>query len=146
MTRRLRHLIALLAAAWLTLAGCYDGDQLVEEVRSNAIRSRLEEVSLGLFRTTLPRDTVPASPMEVELELFGTAAHYKVPRIQKAIQADEHRLRQAMLVAIRETTPMELAEPSLASLRKRLLEVANAELGDTRVDRLGIRQVRFIPL
>lgn len=126
--------------------GCYDGQQLVEEVRNNAIRTQLEEVPIGYFRTTLPRQAVEATSMEVELELFGTSVRYKAPEVRQAIEREEYRLRQAVLWAIRQITDEEIADPDLTTLRQRLLEAVNSELSETPIESLGIRQVRFIPL
>lgn len=136
----------LLALACLAAPGCYDGDKLVEQVRDTAIRTRLEEVELGAFRTTLPRDTLELSRLEVDLELFGTAVRYKIPEIEEKLEFNAHRLRQSMLVALRETTADETYEPDLERLRKRLLAVVNQYLDETPLKSLGIRHVRFIPL
>ncbi|MGI9455701.1 MAG: hypothetical protein ACR2NU_04020 [Aeoliella sp.] len=148
MTNAIRSicLASLLLGTLLALPGCYDGEQLIEEVRDQAIRSRLEEIDLGYFRTTLPRDSSSSSRIEVELELFGTAVRYKIPEIESAIEDASHRLRQAILVAIRQTTTQEMDDPSLTQLRARLLQVANTELAEAPVEELGIRKVRFIPL
>ncbi len=137
-------LLLLLGVA--ALSGCYDEKRLVEEVRKKAIRSRLEEVDLGSFRTTLPRDILTAARIEVELELFGTEVRYKIPEIKKGVDEQGHRLRQAVLVAIRQMTPEEMDDPGLGELRQRLLHVVNSELSETPVKELGIRKVRFIPL
>jgi len=127
-------------------AGCYDGQRLVDEVRNNAIRTRMEEVPIGYFRTTLPRHSIEATGMEVEIDLFGTAVRYKTPEVRQAIQREAYRLRQAILLAIRQITAEEIADPNLTSLRERLFDIVNAELGDTPIESLGIRHVRFIPL
>jgi hypothetical protein len=71
-------LLCLLAAA-----GCYQGASLVNEVRSAALGTRLAEVDLGAYRTTMPRDPVRDSLAELELHLFGTAPRYRAPVIEK---------------------------------------------------------------
>jgi len=146
--RPTRHHIStlLLALVCLATAGCYDGDKLVEQVRDTAIRTRLEEVEVGAFRTTLPRDTLELTRLEVDIELFGTAVRYKIPDIEEKLEFNAHRLRQSMLVALRETTADETYDPDLVSLRGRLLIVVNEYLDETPFQSLGIRHVRFIPL
>ncbi len=141
----LRLTVSLLAG-WLLLPGCYNDEQLVQEVRNNAIRARLEEVDLGHFRTTLPRDPNSSSRIEVDLELYGTTARYKVAELEEAIEAVQHRLRQALLQAIRQTTVEEMDDPNLKQLRQRLFKVTNAELGETPLNDVGLRLVRFIPM
>lgn len=132
--------------AYPAVSGCYDSKSLVTEARNRAIRSRLEEISLGQYRTTLPRSAVDDSPMEVELDLFGTAPRRKIADIEQVIAASDYRLRQAVLVAIRQTTAAEIADPHLTTFRERLLSVVNNELAETPVETIGFRSVRFIPL
>ncbi|MDA8746154.1 hypothetical protein N9N28_16130 [Rubripirellula amarantea] len=136
----------VLALASVATIGCYDSKSLIEEVRNQAIRTRLDEVKLGYFRTTLPRSDADATAMEVEVELFGTAVRYKIPELEKVIERDGYRLRQALMVALRQTTQTEIADPNLTTFRERLLEVVNAELMETPIESLGFRTVRFIPL
>lgn len=135
-----------IALALLSVAGCYDSQSLLEEARNQAIRTRLDEVNIGYFRTTLPRSAVDDSPMEVEVDLFGTGIRYKLPEIEATLEQNEYRLRQAVLVALRQTTSAEVADPNLTTFRERLLLVVNQELGETPVESIGFRTVRFIPL
>lgn len=147
LTARLTCLAALLAGLGCWCAGgCYDSKRLVEQVRNQAIRSRLDEVSLGQYRTTLPRFAIDDSPMEVVVDLFGTAVRHKIPEIEKALAADDYRFRQSILIAIRQTTAAEIADPDLKAVRQRLFDVVNSELPDTPVEAIGFRDIRFIPL
>lgn len=130
----------------MAVTGCYDGRSLVEEVRNQAIQSRLDEMSIGYFRTTLPRSAVDDNPMEVEVDLFGTAVRHKIPDIETAIEANSYRLRQSVLVALRQTSAAEIADPNLTTFRERLLEVVQTELEGSPIESIGFRTVRFIPL
>lgn len=142
-----RHLlIALIALATVATTGCYDSKRLIEAARNKAIQTRLDEVDLGEFRTTLPRDHADSSAMEVVVDLFGTVPRYKIPVVQEVIDRDEYRMRQAVIIALRKTTANEIADPHLTTFRERLLTVVNAELGETQLESLGFREVRFIPL
>jgi hypothetical protein len=142
----IRWTLLLFATVSAVGGGCYDSKSLVEEVRNQAIRRRLDEVSIGYFRTTLPRSAVEETPIEVEVDLFGTAVRHKIPDIEKEIERESYRLRQALLVAIRQTTAAEIADPNLTTFRERLLGVVRAELTDVPVETIGFRTVRFIPL
>ena len=64
---------------------------------------------------------------------------YKIPAIEKQLKADGYKLRHDTLVAIRQTTDEELAEPNLGQLRNRLMQVANNVLDDAPdpIDRRG---------
>ncbi|WP_425396524.1 hypothetical protein [Aeoliella sp.] len=139
-------LILLTAGALLAASGCYNSKKLLEEARNQAIRTRLDEVQLGEFRTTLPRPDADSSPMEVVVDLFGTVPRYKIPEVSQVIERDDYRVRQAVIIALRKTTAAEIADPRLTTFRERLLTVVNAELGETKLESLGFRTVRFIPL
>ncbi len=136
----------LLAVAMLAATGCYDRHSLIEEARNQAIRTRLDEVAIGYFRTTLPRSAVDETPIEVELDLFGTAVRHKIPRIEARIEQESYRLRQSILVAIRQTNAAEIADPNLTTFRERLLSVVQTELDGVPIESIGFRTVRFIPL
>jgi hypothetical protein len=63
---------ATVLATAAVLPGCYDGRQLVHEARSAAHSTRLAEIDLGHFLTTLPRDRNNDSFTELEVHLFAT--------------------------------------------------------------------------
>jgi hypothetical protein len=139
-------MLALALVSVVGVGGCYDSHRLIERARNAAIRARSEEVSLGYFRTCLPRDVNLGAPMEVEIELFVTTKRYRIPEIKQRIKSEMPRLRQGLLFAIRQTTAEEIADPRLTKLRERMWLVTKEVFVDPPIDSLGIRQVRFIPL
>jgi hypothetical protein len=135
-------LVALFLAVGLC-AGCYDGDALIHEVRSAALRTRLVEVDLGLYRTTMPRKRNQSEATEIKLHIFGTVPRYRIPEIEKQLKADGYRLRHETLAAMRQSTAQELAEPDLTALRTRLEKVINAQLADAPVKSIGFYEVQM---
>jgi hypothetical protein len=133
-----------LAIAALACAGCYHAHALVDQVRTDALRSRLHEVDLGTFRTTMPRDPKTNLLMEMELHLFGTVPQYKIRSIEERLEADNYRLRYETLAAIRETNGDELAEPDLTHLRGRLTQVVNNILTDSPLKSVGIQDIKIV--
>lgn len=131
------------AAAALSLAGCYNSSALLKEVRSHALRSETHEISLGLYRTTMPRDPNSNVLTEIELRLFGTVPQYKISAIEEQLEADAPKLRFETLKAIRETTADELGEPSLGKLRARLMQVANGVIKDAPIQSIGVEKIRI---
>ena len=134
--------------AWLLLglascAGCYDPGALINEVRSAALRSRLVEVDLGSFRTTMPHPRNTSETTELQLHIFGTVPRYRVPDIEKQLQADGFRLRHETIAAVRQASREELAEPSLNQLRSRIEKVVNHILDDAPVKTIGFYDVRM---
>ena len=137
------HWLAALSLGLGLSAGCYDGDALINEVRSAALRTRLVEVDLGSFRTTMPHERNTSEATELRLHIFGTVPRYRVPEIEKQLKADGFRLRHETLSAVRKSTPEELAEPSLTTLRTRIEEVVNQHLTDAPVKTIGFYEVRL---
>jgi hypothetical protein len=135
---------AVLAAGVASYTGCYDSQALLDQVRTDALRSRTHEVDLGFYRTTMPRDRETNTFVEMELRMFGTVPQYRIPAIERQLKADGYRLRSATLAAIRETTPQELAEPDLSKLRARLTLVANSVLEDAPIKTIGFEHVRIV--
>jgi hypothetical protein len=123
--------------------GCYDGKAIVDARRSAALRTRLAEVDLGTYRTTMPKDSDKDAPAELELHLFGTVPPYRVALIERQLRSDDYRLRHEMLAAVRQSSADELAEPSLTQLRTRIEQVVNEILKDAPVEMIGFYSVRL---
>jgi hypothetical protein len=138
----------LALAVWLLslglCTGCYDGDKIIDEVRSEALRTRLVEVDLGTYRTAMPREPNTSETTELNLHMFGTTLRYRVPEIEEQIKSDGFRLRHDTIAALRKVTPDELAEPSFDRLRARIEEVVNQNLKDAPVQSIGFYEVRLV--
>ena len=137
----IRCALLLSALSVVVLAGCYDGTALVDEKRSTALNTRLAEVDLGTYRTTLPRDRETARFTDVNVHVFGTVPRSRLSSVKKSMKFDEYRLRHELLAAVRSTTREELTEPNLAQLRARLQRVVNNVLRDAPIKSVGFYQV-----
>ena len=133
--------VAILAVALALCAGCYDGSAMVKDAQSVALKTRLAEIDLGKFQTTLPRDPVTKHFTAVDVHIFGTVPRYRLAAVTKQLKADEYRLRHETLVAVRKCTREELAEPSFAQLRARIEKVVNGVLEDAPVKEVGFYQL-----
>jgi hypothetical protein len=134
---RLRLCPHILACLSLLASGCYDGQALINQARSAAQRTRLAEIDLGTFATTMPTDPETNSLTELELHLFGTVPRYRVPTIERQLKAEDYRIRHEMISAVRQASVDELAEPNLTQLRERLEKVVNGILDESPVDTIG---------
>lgn len=132
--------IAILAVAIALCAGCYDGNEMVKQAQSVALKTRLAEVDLGKFQTTLPRDPVTNRFTAVDIHIFGTVPRYRLAAITKQLKSDEYRVRHETLAAVRKSTREELAEPTFAQLRARIEKVVNGVLEDAPVKEVGFYQ------
>ena len=139
-----REYLPAIMAFVLACAGCYDGQQLIEQVRDEAIRMQLEEIDLGTYRTTMPRDTATATFTDMQFRIFGNVPRYRMEAIQRQLEEDTYRLRHETLAAVREATHDELTDPDLTKLRQRLANVVNGLLADSPIDSIGFADVRFL--
>jgi hypothetical protein len=135
-------IVAIIIVAGMC-AGCYDSQALVEHARSVALNTRLAEVDLGAYHTTLPRDLQTGLFTELDIHIFGTVPRYRVPDIEKQLKSEEYRLRHEILATLRRTTPAELAEPSLGRMRERIEQRMNSLLNEQPVKRIGFYSVRL---
>lgn len=132
--------VAILAIA-LSLCGCYDGEAMVREAQSVALKTRLAEVDLGKYQTTLPRDPVTNRFTSLNVHIFGTVPRYRLAAVNKQLEIDEYRMRYETLAAVRQSSREELAEPDFAQLRARLEKVVNRVLQDAPVKEIGFYQL-----
>jgi flagellar basal body-associated protein FliL len=132
-----------LVVALAVCPGCYDGELLLREARSTAVNTRLVEVDLGRFLTTLPRDRQNNTFAELDVHLFAAVPRSRVTAVKKQLKAEEYRLRHELLAAVRGATAEELAEPSLAGLRDRIERVVNGILNDSSVKSIGFYQLKL---
>lgn len=134
-------LLAASAVILCVCAGCYDGEALVNRAQSTAHTTRLVEVDLGQYMTTLPRHGASNRYTELDLHIFGAVPRYRVPAVEKQLKAENFRLRHETLAALRGTSADDLAEPSLDRLRDRIEHVVNTILADAPVQSIGFYQV-----
>ncbi len=144
-----------LGPAWLATAlcclvgliatgGCYNGDALVDRVRNDALRNRLEEIDLGRYAITMPRNPDTHETTEVEMQIFGSLARYKQKEVVSLLESKEPELRHGAVVAVRQSTADDFTDPDLTALRTRLLEAVNGIIGEPTVQSVGFHQIRFL--
>lgn len=128
----------------LPQVGCYNGDVLVERVRHDALRHRLEEVDLGHYNVTMPRDEVTTETVEVAMHLFGSLARYRQAEVESRLEEKNYLLRHATLMAIRTSPPEDFTDPDLEKLRRRILDTTNSMLEEPSLQSIGFHEIRFI--
>ena len=131
-------------AVAVATAGCYDAESLIAKVNDEASRMRLEEVELGVYRTTLPRTSDSMATVTLELELFGFIAKKDVPDAQVRLSEAESLMRHDILVAVRQSTADEFADPELQAVRTRVLQVANDLLEGEPIQSIGLKSMTYL--
>src|SRR5436190_18157329 len=131
----------VVALAFGACGGCYDGSAMVKQAQSAALNTRLAEVDLGKFQTTLPRDPNTNHFTALDIHIFGTVPRHRLAAVTKQLKTEEYRVRHETLTAVRQSTHEELAEPNLAQLRARIGKVVNGVLDDAPVNEIGFYQL-----
>lgn len=139
-----RLLLIAIATLTATLStGCYTHNSLIERVRSRAIRLRIEEVEIGEFRVTLPRNDRTSELTEVDLRIFGLSPRYKINEIERELEEREYAIRDNTLKVLRNLTHDDLVDPDLDTIRDQLLVLYNQLLDEEPLEGLGFYNVRF---
>jgi hypothetical protein len=141
--RRLSSSFALPVLFCAACIGCYDGSALIHQARSAAQSTRLAEIDLGTYHTTMPKDPATKSLTELELHLFGAAPRYHAATIERRLRSEDYRLRHELLAAVRQASAAELSEPDLTRLRARIEMVVNEILKDSPIESIGFYDVRL---
>lgn len=137
----MRNRLAILAFALAWCSGCYDGSAMVKQAQSAALNTRLAEVDLGKFQTTLPRDPNTNNFTALDIHIFGTVPRSRLTAVTRQLKTDEYRVRYETLAAVRQSSREELAEPDFAQLRARIEKVVNGVLEDAPVKEIGFYQL-----
>ena len=135
---RRRWALAACLGAVVATSGCYNGETLVERVRSRAIRTRLEEIDLGSYRITLPKDTQKNEMVEVTVDLYAHASRHRLKGLKKELEAKSYLLRDDLLATFRSFTQEDLDDPGLNRLRNDVLEAVNSVLDEPQLSALGV--------
>ncbi len=124
--------------------GCYDSELLIQRAQDKAIRARLEEIDLGTFRVTLPRNPITSDMTEIDVHMFGQMPHYKIPDAEQELEEKAYLLQDRTLAKLREFDQRDLVDPDLKKLRAELLATVNSVLDEPAVDSVGFYSMRFI--
>ena len=140
-----RHRRTLIAAALAaSLAGCYSHDSLITKARNKAIRTRIDEVDLGRYQVTMPRDQGNGELTQIEIHLFGETERYKINEIEEDLERFGPRFEDHTIRVLRELQRPILTDPELVGLRESLLTAFNEVLTGSPLKRIGFYDVRFI--
>lgn len=123
--------------------GCYSDNALIDRVRHDAMRNRLEELDLGRYSLTMPRNPTTTETIEVEMHLFAAVARYRLREVEAVLEQKRYLLRHASLMAIRKSSPDDFTDPDLTALRERLLAATNGLLKESPLQSIGFHDIRF---
>ncbi len=127
-------MVILTCTVWGCLVpGCFNETRLLQNARRQASLSLLEEVPLGEFRLTLPRAENSSNVLMVAIHPIANVAKKDVKALQEQLVEREYELRHKTILAVRQSSISELAEPDLMTLRQRVAEIAAATLDSVEI-------------
>jgi hypothetical protein len=115
--RRLIFLFPVLSAG---LGGCYDGQAMVARISQHVWDDRREEVDLGVYQVTLPREAGDLLATTVRLEVVATIHRQNAREFKRQLKEVQAHLRHATILTLRSCKRETLLEPALATLHERI--------------------------
>jgi hypothetical protein len=80
----------------------------------------------------------------VDFQLYGTVPVYAEDELSSRLADRTLRLRHAVVLAVRETSLKELADPRLTFLLQRIRQAANSALGGPELERVGFHELDYV--
>jgi hypothetical protein len=106
----------------------------------------MDEIDIGKFRITLPREPGAPGGGVVEFHAFGQVARRDYDEVAAALKLNEPELRYKVLLLVRDITRKDLDEPKLQNLRDNIAKIANSGLEERLVKNVGFYSFTFTPL
>lgn len=101
------------------------------------------EVDLGEFTVTSLRLSTNTT-LRVDFHLFGLVATGEVDQFNKVWPASVNRFREIVITTIRAAQPADLADPSLALIKRQILEKSNRLFGKPLIRSLIISNFSLV--
>ncbi len=142
-------MLAVLAVItlWLTGCGADDGFQF-DKLDVSPSRDSLTEFSLGHYKIPIPvqndriNDNAPRSNrLEFHFELYALVDRQDAPRLSDDWDRHEGLIRDRVIQVCRNVSLDELQEPELTTLKSRLMDAMQGQLGERQVRRLLMTEI-----
>lgn len=141
-------LFALVAVLGLALVGCGSPPTFQFDELDVARANTLSEFSLGSYQIPVPitkdrsNDHAPRrNRLRFDFELYALVAPGQSSVMADNWQRHEGKIRDRIMQICRNATLDDLQEPELATLKARLMDALQAELGEREVRRLMMTEV-----
>ena len=119
------------------------GGGLKELAPKNDTASAAVEVELGDYSITVSQANSSLS-LRVDFQLFGTVIEKDKAKLVAAMERNKHRFRENIILRIRDSSHDDLDDPSLALIKRRILETSNDLLGTPLLESVVFSQFSYI--
>ena len=133
--------------------GCGKDETYVDEMEILPQKEELAEFSLGKYMIPLPVNPLVhatewshGNPMYLSFDLFVVVKPNDISKIERAWARSEGRFRDEVLTTCRQANLDELTEPTLATLKGKLIRVAIRRFDEHIVRRIVINEIKVRPL
>lgn len=102
----------------------------------------LVEMDLEQFVVTA-HQPASATTVRIELHLFGTVRASDKEEFEELVKGNQHRVREQVLFTLRSAEPVDLTDPGLGLIKRRILEKTNALLGKPLLQGVAISEFSY---
>lgn len=141
MTRSGIHIVAI---CWLlTLLGCGEVPIQFRDVENLPKPTDPAEFDLGSFDITIPQDNTNSTIM-LDFHAYVIMPKYQLEPFQAEFEQKQHRIRNGIILNIREFTRSQLNEPELESVRTAIAAGVGDAITEPKIDAVGFYHFRFL--
>ncbi|MCC9607469.1 hypothetical protein LOC68_12615 [Blastopirellula sp. JC732] len=136
--------IYLAAICWLLVAsGCGEVPIQFRDVENLPKPTDPAEFDLGSFDITIPQDKTNSTIM-LDFHAYVIMPKYQLEAFQAEFALKEHRLRNGIILNIREFTRSQLNEPELESVRNAIAKGVSDAIPEPKINAVGFYHFRFL--
>lgn len=138
------------------LGGCQDGSnrdggggpsqralQLSNYLLDGSLQGQHYEFDLGEYRVPVPQHDLN-TVLFVEFQLIAVVPQSEEERLKARVKLVEHRLRHAVIVAVRKLSRSEIFQQELTVVKARLIEAINRVLGKPTVKKIEFFRFSYL--
>ncbi|MFI4877088.1 MAG: hypothetical protein ACIALR_17170 [Blastopirellula sp. JB062] len=135
-------LIAVLCGLSAAL-GCGEVPSQFRDVENLPKPTDPAEFDLGEFDITIPQDKTNSTIM-LDFHAYAIMPKYQLELFQTEFDAKRRRLRNDVILGIREFSRSQLNEPELDSVRKAISAAIGESIDEPKIENVGFYHFRFL--
>jgi flagellar FliL protein len=118
-------------------------ERLHQRLNKSVDNEKTVEIPLGQFSIT-SQHSESSTSLRIDLKVFGTVLEEDRSAVEKTLARVENRLRDSVIIEIRNSNVSDLTDPGLALIKRRILEKSNQILGDATIQSIIIPEFSFV--
>lgn len=132
------------ALCWLLVAlGCGEVPMQFRDVENLPKPTDPAEFDLGTFDITIPQDKTNSTIM-LDFHAYVIMPKYQLEQFEAEFALKQRRVRNGIILKIREFTRTQLNEPELESVRGAIATGVGDAIAEPKIDAVGFHHFRFL--